>query len=80
MIRIEDGTQIWVEDLLSSRSGTGALESDLMHRLAYRLGIGVPMTALGRRGGRLRLRQLGFIAGEEQRQPGNLRRRGRQDR
>jgi DNA-binding winged helix-turn-helix (wHTH) protein/tetratricopeptide (TPR) repeat protein len=42
MIRIEDGTQIWVEDLLSSRSGTGALESDLMHRLAYRLGIGVP--------------------------------------
>jgi DNA-binding winged helix-turn-helix (wHTH) protein/tetratricopeptide (TPR) repeat protein len=41
MIRVEDGTQIWVEDVLASRSRTGALESDLMHRLAYRLGIEV---------------------------------------
>jgi len=55
MIRIEDGTQIWVEDLLSSRSGTGALESDLMHRLAYRLGIGVPDDSSWSTGGRLRL-------------------------
>lgn len=39
MIRIEDGTQIWVEDVLASRSRTGALESDLVQRLAYRLGI-----------------------------------------
>jgi len=30
-----------VEDVLASRSRTGALESDLMHRLAYRLGIEV---------------------------------------
>jgi len=40
MIRIEDGTQIWVEDVLASRSLTGSLESDLMQRLAYRLGFG----------------------------------------
>ena len=40
MIRIEDGTQIWVEDVLASRGRTGALESDLMQRLAYRLGFG----------------------------------------
>jgi DNA-binding winged helix-turn-helix (wHTH) protein/tetratricopeptide (TPR) repeat protein len=39
MIRVEDGTQIWVEDVLASRSRTGALESDLVQRLAYRLGI-----------------------------------------
>jgi len=42
MIRVEDGTQIWVEDLLALRSKTSALESDLMHRLAYRLGIDAP--------------------------------------
>jgi len=42
MIRVEDGTQIWVEDLLAPRSRTGVLESELMHRLAYRLGAWVP--------------------------------------
>ncbi len=42
MIRVEDGTQIWVEDMLALRSKTGALELDLMQRLAYRLGVDVP--------------------------------------
>ncbi|MGD0681796.1 MAG: winged helix-turn-helix domain-containing protein [Terracidiphilus sp.] len=40
MIRIEDGTQIWVEDLLAPQSRTGVLEQELMMRLAYRLGAG----------------------------------------
>jgi len=39
MIRVEDGTQIWVEDLLAPRNRTGLLEQDLMRWLAYRLGI-----------------------------------------
>lgn len=39
MIRIEDGTQIWVEDMLASRNQSRALESHLIERLAYRLGI-----------------------------------------
>ena len=38
MIRVADGTQIWVEDLLAPRSRTGELESELMQRLTYRLG------------------------------------------
>jgi DNA-binding winged helix-turn-helix (wHTH) protein/tetratricopeptide (TPR) repeat protein len=42
MIRVEDGTQIWVEDLLTPQSRTGVLERELMQRLAYRLGTGVP--------------------------------------
>ena len=37
MIRVEDGTQIWIEDVLASQSQTGGLESELMRRLAYRL-------------------------------------------
>jgi DNA-binding winged helix-turn-helix (wHTH) protein/tetratricopeptide (TPR) repeat protein len=39
MIRVEDGTQIWVEDLLAPRNRTGVLEQELMRRLACRLGI-----------------------------------------
>ena len=39
MIRVEDGTQIWVEDLLAPRNRTDVLERELMRRLAYRLGI-----------------------------------------
>ena len=39
MIRVEDGTQIWVEDLLTLRNRTGLLEQELMRLLAYRLGI-----------------------------------------
>jgi DNA-binding winged helix-turn-helix (wHTH) protein/tetratricopeptide (TPR) repeat protein len=41
MIRVEDGTQIWVEDLLAPQSRTSVLEQELMRRLAYRLGIEV---------------------------------------
>jgi len=42
MVRVEDGTQIWVEDMLAPQSLNGGLESELMHRLAYRLGLGDP--------------------------------------
>jgi tetratricopeptide (TPR) repeat protein len=40
MIRIEDGTQVWVEDLLTPQNRTGVLRQQLMQRLAYRLGAG----------------------------------------
>ncbi|MGD0294420.1 MAG: winged helix-turn-helix domain-containing protein [Terracidiphilus sp.] len=40
MIRVEDGTQIWVEDLLAPRNQAVVLEQELMRRLAYRLGTG----------------------------------------
>jgi DNA-binding winged helix-turn-helix (wHTH) protein/tetratricopeptide (TPR) repeat protein len=42
MIRVEDGTQIWVEDLLAPQNRTGELERELMHLLDYRLGAGDP--------------------------------------
>jgi DNA-binding winged helix-turn-helix (wHTH) protein/tetratricopeptide (TPR) repeat protein len=42
MIRVEDGTQIWAEDLLVPQSRTSVLEQELMRRLAYRLGIVIP--------------------------------------
>jgi TolB-like protein len=42
MIRVEDGVQIWVEDLLAAQDRIGALEEELMLRLACRLSIGVP--------------------------------------
>jgi tetratricopeptide (TPR) repeat protein len=38
MIRVEDGVQIWVEDLLTPQSWSGELERELMHRLTWRLG------------------------------------------
>jgi TolB-like protein/tetratricopeptide (TPR) repeat protein len=41
MIRVEDGVQIWVEDLLAAQSRIGGLEQELMYRLAYRLSTGV---------------------------------------
>jgi TolB-like protein/tetratricopeptide (TPR) repeat protein len=41
MIRVEDGTQIWIEDLLVPQSRTSVLEQELMRRLAHRLGIEV---------------------------------------
>lgn len=37
MIRVSDGVQIWVEDLLVERSRLGGVESDLANRLAFRL-------------------------------------------
>jgi DNA-binding winged helix-turn-helix (wHTH) protein len=42
MIRVEDGVQIWIEDLLAPQSQMGGLEAELMHRLAYRLGVEAP--------------------------------------
>ncbi len=42
MIRIEDGVQIWVEDLLVDQDRLDGLESELVQRLAYRLASGVP--------------------------------------
>ena len=42
MIRVEDGTQIWVEDILVAQDRIGGLESELVDRLAFRLGAGVP--------------------------------------
>jgi DNA-binding winged helix-turn-helix (wHTH) protein len=37
MIRVEDGTQIWVEDLLVSRNRIAGLETELVNRLVFRL-------------------------------------------
>ena len=42
MIRVEDGTQIWVEDLLVDQNRIAGLESELVQRLAWRLGAGLP--------------------------------------
>ena len=39
MIRVEDGVQIWVEDLLVDRGRTAGLEAELSDRLAFRLGV-----------------------------------------
>src|SRR6266702_636087 len=38
MIRVEDGTQIWVEDMLVARDRGVGLESELVQRLIFRLG------------------------------------------
>jgi DNA-binding winged helix-turn-helix (wHTH) protein/tetratricopeptide (TPR) repeat protein len=46
MIRVEDSTQIWVEDLLAPLNRTDVLEQELLQRLAYRLGIEVPLDAV----------------------------------
>jgi DNA-binding winged helix-turn-helix (wHTH) protein/tetratricopeptide (TPR) repeat protein len=45
MIRVEDETQIWVEDILVDQNRIGGLESELVQRLAWRLGIRVPLDA-----------------------------------
>jgi DNA-binding winged helix-turn-helix (wHTH) protein/tetratricopeptide (TPR) repeat protein len=42
MIRVEDGVEIWVEDMLAPQSQTGGLERELMQRLAYRLSTMMP--------------------------------------
>jgi DNA-binding winged helix-turn-helix (wHTH) protein len=39
MIRIEDGTQIWVEDILVAQDRIAGLEPELVQRLAWRLGV-----------------------------------------
>jgi DNA-binding winged helix-turn-helix (wHTH) protein/tetratricopeptide (TPR) repeat protein len=38
MIRVEDGIQIWMEDLLVERDRMGGLEESLVDRLTFRLG------------------------------------------
>jgi DNA-binding winged helix-turn-helix (wHTH) protein/tetratricopeptide (TPR) repeat protein len=43
MIRVEDGTQIWVEDLLVDRDRIAGPETELANRLAFRLNSGVPL-------------------------------------
>jgi DNA-binding winged helix-turn-helix (wHTH) protein/tetratricopeptide (TPR) repeat protein len=40
MIRVEDGVQIWVEDLLVDQNRLAGAESELVERLAYRLATG----------------------------------------
>jgi DNA-binding winged helix-turn-helix (wHTH) protein/tetratricopeptide (TPR) repeat protein len=40
MIRVEDGAQIWVEDLLVDRNRIAGLEAELVNRLVFRLGTG----------------------------------------
>ena len=37
MIRVQDGTQLWVEDMLASRDQVLGLESELVQRLVFRL-------------------------------------------
>jgi TolB-like protein/tetratricopeptide (TPR) repeat protein len=41
MIRVADGTQIWVEDLLVDQSRIAGLDLALLSRLAYRLRLGI---------------------------------------
>jgi DNA-binding winged helix-turn-helix (wHTH) protein len=40
MIRVEDGTEIWIEDLLVERAQAGMLAGELVERLAFRFGSG----------------------------------------
>lgn len=40
MIRVADGAQIWVEDILVDRLRSAALEAELVNRLLFRLGEG----------------------------------------
>jgi len=39
MIRVEDGTQVWVEDMLSEKGRIAGLEEELVQRLLFRLAI-----------------------------------------
>lgn len=45
MIRVEDGSQIWVEDLLICRDRSADLENDLAERLFFRLHSGAAIDA-----------------------------------
>jgi DNA-binding winged helix-turn-helix (wHTH) protein/tetratricopeptide (TPR) repeat protein len=40
MVQVEDGTEIWVEDLLVERGRIGGLASELANRMVFRLGEG----------------------------------------
>ena len=46
MIRVADGTQIWVEEMLVPQARAEALESELAHRLFVRLGSIHPMQSV----------------------------------
>jgi DNA-binding winged helix-turn-helix (wHTH) protein len=41
MIRVEDGTQIWVEDVLVTRDRAAGLQEKVVERLAFRSGVAV---------------------------------------
>lgn len=45
MIRIADGVQIWVEDVLGPSTRPVEMEAELLNRLAYRLGNRLPLRA-----------------------------------
>jgi DNA-binding winged helix-turn-helix (wHTH) protein len=40
MIRVEDGTEIWIEDMLVERARAGMLAGELVERLVFRFGSG----------------------------------------
>ncbi|HEY3704121.1 MAG TPA: winged helix-turn-helix domain-containing protein [Terracidiphilus sp.] len=40
MIRVEDGTQIWVEDWMVPQERAAALQAKVVERLAFRMGVG----------------------------------------
>lgn len=42
MIRVEDGVQVWVEDILAPKDRSGALKQELLLRLTYRLTAEIP--------------------------------------
>ena len=42
MIRVENGTQVWVEDMLVDRDRIAGMETELVNRLAFRLHSGIP--------------------------------------
>ncbi len=44
MVRVSDGTQIWVEDMLVARDRAAALQVELVERLAFRLGGGLSIS------------------------------------
>ena len=44
MIRVADGTQVWVEDLLVDRNRVAGLETELVNRLVFRLAAPAPIS------------------------------------
>ncbi|MGD0801468.1 MAG: winged helix-turn-helix domain-containing protein [Terracidiphilus sp.] len=71
MIRVEDGTQIWVEDLLAPQSGASGLEAELMRRLVWRLGADLPGDELGATGWNHALPHISAAASEAEEENGS---------
>jgi TolB-like protein len=72
MIRVEDGVQIWVEDLLAAQDRIGRLEEELMVRLANRLSIALPgdwSSPQDRRRGGLKISASAAAESEDDRVP-----------